>query len=142
MSDSRTVTRLLGYAGLIPFVLPALLVALDAPYAELARDAAGIYAFGIVSFLCGSWWGLALRDGSQRAFWLSNLVFLIAFFIFFLVSFWWPLAAAVLLLGLLFAEHGNDMFAPFPQHYRSLRIQLSGVAAASMMLLQLFPTAG
>ncbi len=142
MEASRPLIRLLGYAGLLPFVLPALLVLFESPYAAQAREAAGLYAFGIICFLCGSWWGLALRDDAKKAFWLSNLIFLLALFVFLLARPWWPLAAAVLLAGLLFAEHGGGLFAPFPRHYRVLRTQLSTVAAASMLLLQLLPAAG
>ncbi len=142
MQTSRPVVRLLGYAGLIPFVLPVLLVYLDLPQAALARGAAEIYAFGIVSFLCGSWWGLSLRDDAPRAFWLSNLYFLLALFIFLFASAWWPLAAAVILTSLLFGEQGKTLFAPFPRHYRKLRTQLTAVAAAAMLLLQLSPAGG
>lgn len=142
MEASRPVIRLLGYAGLIPFVLPVLLVLAGWQHAALARGAAEIYAFGIVSFLCGSWWGLSLRDDSPRAFWLSNLFFLLAFFIYLVASAWWPLAAAIILISLLFAEQGQGLFSPFPPHYRKLRIQLSAVAAASMLLLQLYPAGG
>ncbi len=142
MEVSRPVIRLLGYAGLIPFVLPVLLVLADWQHAALARSAAEIYAFGIVSFLCGSWWGLSLRDDSPKAFWLSNLFFLLAFFIYLFASAWWPLAAAIILMSLLFAEQGQDLFRPFPPHYRMLRVQLSTVAAASMLLLQFYPAGG
>lgn len=59
----------LGYAGLLPFVLGALLVWLvDAeahPYVVLALSA---YAGVIVSFLGGIHWGVAFRDGAPSLF--------------------------------------------------------------------------
>ena len=61
MTASKPVTRILGYAGLIPFVLGALFAFGASPYALLAREIAETYAFGIVCFLCGSWWGLSSR---------------------------------------------------------------------------------
>ncbi len=142
MQSSRPVVRLLGYAGLLPFVVPVIMVYLGTPFAAQARGVAEVYAFGIISFLCGSWWGLSLRDDSPKVFWLSNLIFLLAFFIFLFATAWWPLAAAIILTSLLFAEQGNTLFDPFPEHYRKLRIHLTAVASAAMLLLQFSPVSG
>ncbi len=136
MGNSKSVFRLLGYAGLIPFVLGALLVVSGSAYAPVAGEVVEAYAFGIVCFLCGSWWGLAYRDDSVRAFWLSNLVFLLAFFIFVAARDWWPLAAAILLMSMLFSEQGGRLFPAFSGAYRHLRIQLTAVASLSMLALQ------
>ena len=137
MSNPSRTIALLGYAGLIPFAVPALLVATGSEYAGPARVIAGAYAFGIVSFLCGSWWGLALRSGSNRVLWLSNLYFLVAFFAFVFAPAWWALAAAILLMSLFFAEQNTALFSGLPQHYRRLRIVLTGVAALSMLTIHL-----
>jgi len=59
---------LLGYAGLIP-ALAALGVAAFAPpdWRELAFRAGALYAGLILSFLGGTWWGLATRAEPERA---------------------------------------------------------------------------
>ena len=124
MTASKPVTRILGYAGLIPFVLGALFAFGASPYATLARAIAEAYAFGIICFLCGSWWGLAFRDDRSAGLWLSNLLFLIAFFVFVGLEPWWPLAAAVVLAAILLIEQGGRPFPAFDASYRSLRIQL------------------
>ena len=137
MINAQSTTRVLGYAGLIPFVIPALLVVSGSEYAELSRVIAGAYAFGIISFICGSWWGMALNSGSARALLFSNLYFLTALSIFLFASDWWPLAAAILLMSLLFAEQNSALFPKFPDRYRNMRVMLTLVASASMLTLHL-----
>jgi hypothetical protein len=137
MSGSQRVTNLLGYAGLIPFVIPALLVASDSGYAEFSRGFAGAYAFGIISFLTGSWWGLSLDRDSRMPLVLSNLYFLVALFIFVFATQWWALAAAVLLMSIFFAEQNSSLFSGFSAHYRKMRMLLTMVASASMLTLHL-----
>lgn len=135
--SQHRITRILGYAGLIPFVVPALLVALESEYSELMISAAGAYAFGIICFVTGSWWGIALQPGSRSALLLSNLYFLVAFFIFLFALQWWALAAAILLMSIFFAEQNTSLFPAFPEHYRKLRTVLTLVACSSMLVIHL-----
>lgn len=137
MSPARPVILLLGYAGLIPFVAAALAAVIDSGYADAAHNLAAVYAFGIISFLCGSWWGLALAPGARKALVFSNLLFLLALFIFVFAAPWWPLMAALLLMIQLFAEQNGSLFPAFQPGYRRMRQVLSGVAAASMLTLHL-----
>lgn len=136
IATARTV-RLLGYTGLIPFVVPALLVSTDSEYAQLSRVIAQAYAFGIISFLTGSWWGMALKDDLRAPLILSNLYFLVALLIFLFAPAWWSLAAAVLLLGIFFTEQHSSLFPRFSVHYRTMRTILTLVAGGSMIVLHL-----
>jgi hypothetical protein len=52
---SQRIAGALGYAGLIPFVIPAVLVIAGSDHADLSTSIAEIYAFGIICFLTGSW---------------------------------------------------------------------------------------
>lgn len=140
MASPRPLIALLGYAGLLPFIVPAFLVVGHSQYAMVASSFAETYAFGIVSFLCGSWWGLALRDHSSKAFLLSNLFFLLAFFVFMALRPWWPLTAAAVLISLLLIEQKSSVFSSFPRHYRVLRMQLSIVASVCLLLIHVFFT--
>lgn len=133
MTATQRITNALGYAGLIPFVVPALLIAVDYKDSALLASLVNAYAFGIICFLTGSWWGMALLPGSRAALMLSNLYFLIAFFIFLFANQVWSLAAAVLLTGIFLAEQYSSMFSEFPRHYRSMRTYLTLVASASML---------
>ncbi len=130
-------TELLGYAGLVPFVATALVVWLARDDDAMWTSAANAYAFAIICFLCGSWWGLALRIDSPRLLYLSNGYFLIAFFVFLLVPDWWALAAAMLLIGLYFAEQNTALFPPLADRYRRLRKILTTVAGACMLAIYL-----
>ena len=134
---TRPVIQLLGIAGLIPFVAAALLVFLDSQYATLMRSLGEAYAFGIICFLCGSWWGMVLNSGPRWTLVLSNAYMLIAFFVFMLARDWWPLAAAILLMSILVTELNGAKFPALANHYRKLRSILSMVASASMLTLHM-----
>ena len=65
--------RLAGYAGLIPFVVPLLVVWFEPAHAELAIETQQAYAALILSFLGGIYWGLAMSRQAENWFWLSVL---------------------------------------------------------------------
>ena len=136
MADPKSIRRALGYAGLLPFVVPALLVAAGSGHDDTAATVAGVYAFGIVSFLCGSWWGFALTPCSGALQVLSNAFFLLALGAFLLVPGWWPLIAALLLAAIFLVERGSTAMPSFSDDYRSLRRNLSLVASLSMLTVQ------
>ncbi len=126
----------LGFAGLIPFVAPAALLALDLGPATRLAGLIDAYAFGIICFLCGSWWGMAIARGSSAPLVASNLLFLLAFFLYFLAPQWWPLGAALLLAALFTAENRTGLLPRLPDHYRRMRALLTLFAALSMLLAQ------
>jgi hypothetical protein len=137
MNSSQRVINTLGYAGLIPFVIPALLIILGSEYSQFLTSLVGSYAFGIICFLTGSWWGMGLLPGSRSALLLSNLYFLIAFFIFLFAIEVWVLASAVLLIGIFLAEQRSSLFPEFPASYRVMRTMLTLIASASMLAIHL-----
>lgn len=135
MPGSRQIYSLLGFAGLIPFVAAAALAAMEIDNAELFRRIGEVYAFGIICFLTGSWWGMSLKRENGKALLLSNLYFLAAFFIFLFAAEWWSLAAAILLMSLFFAEYSGSLFPDLGAYYRKLRALLTLVASVSMLAL-------
>jgi hypothetical protein len=107
---AQQVIRGLGYAGLIPFVVPAI-VAVTAPaQAEMAVAIAEHYALAIICFLCGSWWGAARMSNSRAALLLSNAYLLLALALFLFTREWWSLAAALLLAGAWLCEQNGRLF--------------------------------
>ncbi len=67
----------LGAAGLLPTILAlGVLLLARRPEQDLAFRAAGIYGAVILSFLGGSWWGIAVSRGHPRdlPFWLGVAV--------------------------------------------------------------------
>ena len=137
MTSAQRVTNSLGYAGLIPFIVPAAMIAANSEHSALLITFTGAYAFGIICFLTGSWWGMALVPGSRSALLLSNLYFLIAFFIFLFASQVWSIAAAVLLIGIYLAEQHSSLFSEFPEAYRKMRAVLALLASVSMLGIQI-----
>jgi hypothetical protein len=130
-------SRMLGYAGLIPFLLPVVLVASGSTYGPVSIQMAGGYALAIICFLCGSWWGMGQSSGCRATLLLSNAFLLLALSLYLFVQQWWLLAAAGLLTGAWLCEQSRTLFPTFPQGYRLMRSLLTLVAASSMGLLQL-----
>ncbi len=133
----RRVANSLGYAGLIPFVVPALLVLFGTPHADLSRSIAEAYGFGIVSFLCGSWWGMALRSDSRKILLSSNAYFLIAFLVFAFLPDWWSLTAVLLLVSMFVTEIRFVRLFAVHHYYTRMRAVLTTVASLSMLALHL-----
>lgn len=133
MGDATRTFRLLGYGGLVPFVVPAILIVAGTGPLPILLWIVNAYAFGIVCFLTGSWWGMALAPGRPRALMLSNLYFLAATAVFVFAPAWWPLIAAVLLAAIYLAEQHTRLFPPTSAAYRSMRVQLTLVASLSML---------
>ncbi len=132
----QTTARRLAYAGLVPFVLGALLVWLVRaeahPYVALALSA---YAAVILSFLGGIHWGLAMRQAEQppRVLWWGVGPSLVA----------WPAAvmppdAGLVVHGLmLLACYGVDrrLYPPLgAAGWLTLRFRLSAVAALACFI--------
>jgi len=137
MTSAQRVTNSLGYAGLIPFIVPTALIVAGSEHGALLVSFSGAYAFGIICFLTGSWWGMALSPGSRSALILSNLYFLIAFLIFLFANQVWPIAAAVLLMGIYLAEQHSSLFSEFPENYRKMRTVLTLIASVSMLAIHI-----
>ena len=137
-ATATAVTRALGYAGLIPFVLPAALVLSGSAHAGLAGDIARGYAFAIICFLCGSWWGMAQQSGVRATLLLSNVYLLLALAIYLFAAEGWALGAAVLLAGAWVCEQSASLFPRYPRDYRRMRAILTLFASASMALIYLY----
>jgi hypothetical protein len=135
-AHAQIVTRFLGVAGLVPFVLPALLVVSGSALAAESAQIAAAYAFAIICFLGGSWWGMAQASGIRATLILSNVYLILALGLYLSTIEWWPLAAMLLLLGAWICEQNRRLFPALPPAYRRLRVLLTLVAAASMGVIQ------
>jgi hypothetical protein len=135
---SSSVTQLLGYAGLVPFVAPAVLVLTGSAHADLASTIASGYALAILCFLCGSWWGMAQATANRATLLLSNAYLLLALAFYLFAAEWWALAAALLLAGAWLCEQNAILFPTYPGSYRRMRAILTLCASASMVVLHLY----
>jgi hypothetical protein len=136
--SSSGVARLLGYAGIIPFVIPALLLLTGSTHAALANAIAASYALAILCFLCGSWWGMAQASTRRATLLLSNAYLLLALSLYLFTPEWWALAAALLLAGAWLCEQNASLFPAYPAEYRRLRAILTLCASASMTVVHLY----
>ena len=135
--SAHSIIKTLGYAGLIPFVIPAILVTFDIYDSAFATLVAETYAFGIICFLTGSWWGMASAPGNKVVIMLSNVYFLVAFLILLLAQQWWSLAASILLVGIFGLEWSRSLFPALSDEYRKLRAILTLVSSASILAIHL-----
>ncbi|MEM7564415.1 MAG: DUF3429 domain-containing protein, partial [Pseudomonadota bacterium] len=126
--SARSIMYSLGLAGLIPFLVPVILIASGSSYGPYAGWIANAYALGIICFLTGSWWGMGLAPENRWLLVMSNVIFLLAIAAFLFMQAWWSMAAA-LLLGLLFlGELNGSLFENMTRQYRSLRAALTLIA--------------
>jgi hypothetical protein len=124
----------LGYAGLIPFVLGALLVWFVRPDAHpYVVDALAAYAALVVSFLGGIHWGLGFIHGQPRLFTWGVVPSLLAWVALLMP----PYAGLVLQGALLVACYLVDRRV-YPtlglQAWLTLRFRLTAIGALSCFL--------
>lgn len=135
------IVKLLGYAGLIPFITLAVLSILLTDN-QLFINALCLYSFGIFTFLCGAWWPTA--DMQDAKFWrivLSNILFLTAFFIFLLLPSQWLALGAFLFILIWAIERFSDLIPKISDAYSKMRTVLSVVAGLSMLTTYIFGAA-
>ena len=133
--SARSIIIALGYAGLIPFIIPAVLVATNTGYTDFAILIAETYAFAIICFLTGSWWGMASKADSRTVILLSNVYFISVFLIFLLIPAWWSFASSFLLIGIFTLEQRKSLFPSLPHYYRQMRAILTLFSASSMLII-------
>jgi len=137
LDDDKTPTYAiwLGRAGLLPFIGLPVVLYLDVQHQQVWAESLATYTLAIVCFLVGSWWGLALIRRTPAALLVSNIVVLIAFFGHVLLP--TPpflLLGAALFLATIVFERRHVLFHRQPPYYARLRLQLSLVASASLLL--------
>ena len=134
MSDVPAMSKALGAAGAVPFVVGALLIGLSADdISTLAQRGLAAYALAIVCFLCGAWWGIALIRRSAALLLLSNMLVVLAWLAQVFLSVRLALGVLALILVLVAVIEGNHpLFRPQPRYYRRMRWWLTGVAAVSL----------
>lgn len=130
-----TVATWLGRAGLLPFCAAPLAMYVMPLYTQLIGGWLASYALAIICFLTGAWWGLALIRRSVAALVTSNAAVLVAVFGYILL----PGAPFLFLCAALFpftilVERSMQLFKPQPSYYARLRLQLSAVASAALLL--------
>lgn len=125
----------LGYAGLTPFVVPAILVAMGHEHSGHAIGIANAYAFGIICFLTGTWWGVGIKSESNRLLILSNVVFVAAFLVFGFASQSLALVLAVILACIFVIEKSDTSFSQLDPAYRRMRMVLTTIATLSMLVV-------
>ncbi len=128
--------RLLGAAGVLPFVGGAVVAVLaSGELSALALSGLGAYALAITCFLCGAWWGIALIRRAPALLLASNGIVVAAWLAFWLLS---PAAAlpglALLLAVTVGVEARHRAFAAQPAYYRTLRLRLTAVATACLLV--------
>jgi hypothetical protein len=138
----NSTTAWLGWLGLIPFVgLSSWIVFANGDTSAIF--ALNLYAFGIISFLTGSWWRNQISDQpTSQLLLLSNGFFLAAFFALLLFSEMSLVILALILLGTLVIEQFTTLVGLYRQEYRRMRLWLSSVASGSMILAFLFQSGG
>lgn len=125
----------LGRAGLMPFCTAPALIYLDPARSGLYSQLIASYTLAIICFLVGAWWGIALIRRGRLALLLSNGVVIVAFLAHALLS--TPaflLCCAALFPATVLVERRAGIFRAQPAYYASLRLHLTVVAVATLLL--------
>ena len=131
------VARALGYAGLLPqFAAVVALAVLDPVHgASLPAIVAAIYPLAILSFLGGTWWGLAMHGGESQPVAvalavLPSLAAVALAFAFFALAdngftSWCYVATGVAIMLTLLADRWLVRMGSAPTDWMQLRVPLS-----------------
>ena len=135
LEANAPLPKLLGYAGLIPFVGLALLVHTLAGYQEVLRHALLGYGACIVSFVGAVHWGIGLAtNGKRSAGILWSVVPSIAAWVVLSVNSQLScVAMAAVLVFCLIADFRFYRLGELPQWYMRMRITLTAVGALSLI---------
>ena len=138
-SESLPVTvGLLGYGGLIPFVVLAMLSVAEPSHGILYRGALMLYGAVILSFVGAIHWGVAMAsvhmdDATRRACYVWSVVPSLMAWSTFVLS---PIGATLtLVLGFIlqyWRDRSLGAFMPWPKWYLPLRIRLTFVACGAL----------
>lgn len=128
----------LGFAGLIPFVSPTLLMAVTESYYPELAYAQLAYAASIVSFLGGARWGFALPESSPaKPDWMNlanSVVPSLLAWVTMLMSDSIAPAATMVIMALGISLHYDLSLLPtYPSWFKALRAILTTVAFFSLL---------
>ena len=135
MKTPSQAIRVYGTLGLIPFIVPGIIV-LIAPETDWAVRALQLYAFGIVAYLTGTWW-LHPKPSETKAVIAGHGLFLLAFFSLLL----WPavffVLAALLMMAVYLVEHLTEWVGQFEPAYQRVRRHLTMVVVIALVAGQI-----
>ncbi|XP_049910802.1 transmembrane protein 69-like [Epinephelus moara] len=128
----------LGFAGLLPFVAPTLLMAVTESYYPELAYAQLAYGASIVSFLGGSRWGFALPESSPaKPDWINlanSVVPSLLAWVAMLMSDSLVSATTMVIMGLGISLHYDLSLLPtYPSWFKALRNVLTIVAFLSLL---------
>ncbi len=128
----------LSYAGILPMALSLVFIS-DPVFQTILK----FYSLGILCFVAGSWWGIALVQSDQAQVPLfelvsSNVLTLLAIGAVLMLDSAAFLALAVLFLVLYLGEARLDVFKGQPHYYRRMRRRVSGMVVFLHLTAYLF----
>ena len=136
---------LLGYGGLIPFIVMAILSIAEPAHGIIYRGALLLYGAVILSFVGAIHWGAAmfateLSDKTRRACYLWSVVPALMGWSTYILA---PVPSAMLLVLGFLLQYWRDLSireaVAWPGWYLPLRVRLTMVASASLLLGILWP---
>lgn len=128
MTNNETGAKILGYAGLIPFVVFAAGSWVSLPYVEDATAILLSYAAVILSFMGAIHWGLAMANNHAHGakYFIASIIPALVAWLALLLS--QPLALVLLIIGfvgLLVYDKRVEASQHFPAWYIPMRIRLT-----------------
>ena len=143
LSGNERIAKILGYAGLIPFIIFSIGSWIEIPYLYNTIYVLITYAAIILSFMGAIHWGMAMSktDNKQNKYFITSVIPALAAWFSLLIPEFFSLI--VLLIGfILLISYDLAVEKPqgFPNWYIPMRIKLTFVVSLSLVsaLLSIF----
>ena len=143
LSGNERIAKILGYAGLIPFIIFSIRSWIEIPYLHNTIFVLITYAAIILSFMGAIHWGMAMSktDNKQNKYFITSVIPALAAWFSLLIPEFFSLI--VLLIGfILLISYDLAVEKPqgFPNWYIPMRIKLTFVVLLSLVsaLLSIF----
>ena len=137
LSGNNKIAHMLGYAGLIPFIVFSIGSWIEIPYLDNAVTILVAYAAIILSFMGAIHWGMAMSktDNQQNKYYISSVIPALVAWISLLMPELYALM--ILLVGfslLLSYDLAVEKSQGFPRWYAPMRIRLTFIVLLSLII--------
>jgi len=136
MFGSEKTAKVLGYAGLIPFIILSIASWIEIPYLDNAVYALITYAAIILSFMGAIHWGMAMSktDNKQSKYFIASVIpALAAWFSLLFTAFFSLIILLTGFISLIIYDLAVEKTQAFPGWYIPMRIRLTFIVVLSLI---------
>lgn len=136
MFGNEKTAKILGYAGLIPFITLSIASWIEIPFLDNTVYALITYAAIILSFMGAIHWGMAMSktDNKQSGYFIASVIpALVAWFSLLFADFYSLIILLIGFVSLIVYDLAVEKSQAFPGWYIPMRIRLTFIVVLSLM---------